>query len=188
MKAKEIIETLRGPNFDSTAEEFGKMNQKRWLTNGKHIGDIENYKVLQNGIHYSLWSNDTLVAFTSLKDSNNEVDDVWVNADYRQQKIFSKILWFYKTRLHRSKLILGPVHSETMQEVVKGLSRFEKSWVNIRTNEVMPFDAATLDNFYSRMGITAWRLMLENNGDFTGWPMFNTGSSFIKENYSNYLD
>lgn len=190
MKVIEIINemTMRGSNFDDIAEKFGQMNALRWFSNGKHIGDIEQYKVVQDGIYYSVWDNDVLIAFSSLKDSNNEVDDIWVAPSYRGQKIFSKLIWFYKTRLHKNRLMLGPVHSKTMQDLVVGMNRFNKAWVNIRTNEVEPFSAETVDDFYSYTGSTPWRLILENENDFTNWPMFAEGKSFIKETYSEYID
>lgn len=176
--------TMRGPNYDKVAQQFGATHQERWKTRGKHIGDIEQFKVLQDGIYYSIWNNDVLVAYSSLSSENNTVDDIWVNPDYQNQRVFSKMLWFFKTRLNRNPLMLGPIHSQTMQEVVKGLSRFDKSWVNVRTNEKVPFSVDTLDNFYSYSQITPWRLVLENTGDFSEWPMFNTGSSYIKEDYT----
>src|SRR5574343_343072 len=119
MKIKELGEmTMRGPNYDKVAQDFGAMNQERWKTRGKHVGDIEQFKVLQDGIHYSLWNNDVLVAYSSLSSENNVVDDIWVNPEYQNQRVFSKMLWFFKTRLNRNPLMLGPIHSQTMQEVV----------------------------------------------------------------------
>lgn len=188
MKIVEITNemTMRGPNFDSAAEKFGQLYATAWLTDGAHIGDIEHYRLVKYRNYYSLWDNQELVAFTSLTDVS-EVDDVWINEKYRGQKIFSKLLWFYKTRLHHSKLVLGAVHSKTMQEVVKGLSRFKKSWVNTSTNSVAPFDVDTLDDYYSYGGPTEWRLMLENDFTFSDWPMYTQGQSYIKENYSGYI-
>lgn len=186
MKINEILETMRGPNFDKISKEFGIKNSNRWRLKGTHIGDIENYKLIQDGIYYSLWDSDTLIAYCSLTNSNNEVDNVWVSDLYRGKKIFSMMLWFFKTRLNRSQLMLGAIHSSAMQEVVKGLSRFKKHWVNIRTNELLPYDPATLDNFYSYEGPTLWRLVLENNSEFN-WPKFK-GSGFVVEEYINYLD
>jgi hypothetical protein len=185
MKIQEM--TMRGPNFDNVAQEFVGKNQARWKKYGKHIGDIEDYKVLQDGIYYSVWDNDAIVAVTSLSNASNEVDDVWVSPQYRGKKIFSMLLWFFKTRLQRDKLLLGPIHSASMQEVVKGLSRFNKSWVNIRTNEIKPFSSDTVDEFYSYAGPTQWRLMLENSGDFSSLPKFNVGG-FVKESYYPYID
>ena len=186
MKINEVIETMRGPNFDKVAKDFGNTNSSRWKTKGKHIGDIEDYKLLQEGIYYSLWDQETLIAYCSLSTSNNEVDDVWVHEQYRGKKLFSMLLWFFKTRLNRTPLMLGSVHSSAMQEVVKGLSRFKKYWFNLRSNEKALFSIDTVDSFYSHSGSTAWRLMLENTGEFN-WPKFN-GSGFIKESYPGYID
>ncbi len=183
--------TWRGPDYSPAAEQFGENNKERWFTVGKYIGDIGDfgaYQVKKDGIYYSVWDNDTLIAYSSLADSNNEVDDIWVHENYRKQRIFSMLLFFYKTRLGRSQLMLGSTHSKTMQEVVKGLSLFKKSWKNIRTNEIQPFSLDTLDNFYSHEGKTPWRLILENDGDFSDWPKFAEGTSYIRETYTPYID
>ena len=134
MKISEVIETMRGPNYDNVARQFGDANAKRWQSKGKHIADIEQYKVLQDGMYYSVWDRDILAAYCSLSNASNEVDDVWVNPHYRGQKLFSMMLWFFKTRLNRSPLRLGSIHSSTMQEIVKGLSRFKKYWVSIKSS------------------------------------------------------
>ena len=186
MKIKEM--TMRGPDYNNLANTLATTNEKLWRS-GKHIADIEQYKVLirnseqiPDAVHYSLWDQNKLIAFATLTDGN-EVDGVWVHPDYRGQRILSKMLWFFKTRLNKNPLILGDIHSKDMQEVVKGLSRFDKNWINIKTQEVRPFSIDTLDNFYSYANPTAWRLMLENDGEFN-WPMFNTGVTYLKEDYT----
>lgn len=154
--------------------------------NGKYIADIEEFQVIRYENFYSLWDRDELCGFTSL--TNNVVDDVWINPTYRGKKLFSKLLWFYKSRLGHNQLLLGKVHSRMMQEVVKGLSCFKKSWVNVKTKANEPFDLETLDHFYGDVEPTDWRLMLENNGDFSDWPMFRNGSSFIAEDYTEIIE
>ena len=175
--------TWRGPDYSSLANNFGKDHEQTWLTQGKYIADIEQYQVRHLDNYYSVWDNDQLTAFTSLNE--NTVNDVWINEAYRGQKIFSKLLWFYKSRLNISPLILGAIHSPAMQEVVKGLSRFNKKWYNEKTQAVEPFDMATLDQYYSNSGATPWRLMIESTG-IDNWPMFK-GSSYIKDDYTEIL-
>lgn len=184
MKSNEFINemTWRGPDYSELAKKFGESNAELWKTQGKYIADIEQYKVYQYNNYYSMWDDNQLVAFSSLKD--NIVDDVWVKLEYRGQKLFSKLLWFYKSRLAINPLIIGGVHSPMMQEVIKGLSKFNKHWYNVKTHQVEPFDLNTLNDYYSGHGITDWRIMIENMGDFSGWPMFRTGSSYIKEDYT----
>lgn len=187
MKISELKEmTMRGPDLSKQAEQFANSNKNRWYNDGKHIADIENYKVLQDGIYYSLWDNDQLVAVCSLSDKNNIVDEVYVATEHRSKKIFSMMLWFFKTRLNRSPLMIASTHSTMMQEVVKGLSRFKKYWYNSETNEKEPFSVDTVDNFYRYLSPTQWRLMLENTGEFN-WPMYNEGG-FVKESYEPYVD
>lgn len=175
---------MRGPNYDQLAKKFGDQHRDRWRSHGQHIGDIEQYALIQDGNFFSMWDQDAMVAFASLSDHDNTVDNVWVDSAHRGQRLFSKLLWFFKTRLNRNPLIIGPVHSPTMQEVVKGLSRFRKSWVNVQTGQREPFDPAATDRYYDSMHPTEWRLMLENQGDFSGWPRFATGQSYIQEDYT----
>jgi hypothetical protein len=189
MKIKEM--TMRGPNYDKLATKLANEYSSIWKT-GKYIADIEQFKVLTSdslqvpgATTYTLWDENKLVAFASLV-NENEVDGVWVDSEYRGQKILSKLLWFFKTRLNKSPLILGDIHSTDMQEVVKGLSRFEKKWFNIKTKEVEPFNAETLDKYYSFLKPTNWRLMLENDGEFN-WPMFKTGVKFMQEDYTEII-
>lgn len=183
MKIQEM--TMRGPNLDAQAERFIEHNKNRWFTQSEYIADIETYKVLQDGIYYSLWDDTILVAVCSLSDVNL-VDNVYVNPEYRGKKIFSMMLWFFKTRLNRSPLMLGEIHSKDMLDVIQGLSRFRKYWYNIKTEQIELFSLDTLDNFYSYLQPTNWRLMLENTGEFN-WPRYN-GDGFIKESYSPWVD
>ena len=188
MKISEM--TMRGGDFSEPAAKFAAAKKDEWKQNGKHVGDIENYNVLQDGYFFSVWDGNELAAFTSLTGyaETNTIDDVWVNPAYRGQKLLSKLIWFYKTRLNRNNLILGKVHSTIMQEVVKGLSRFKKQWYNLKTKEKKPFSIDTLDDFYSHLHSTPWRLMLENSGDFSDWPKFTEGKSFVLEAYEPYID
>lgn len=187
MKVNDIVTemTMRAGNLDKRATDFADTNAQRWYQ-GKHVGDIDSFVVKKDGIYFSVWDGDTLIAFSSVSTQNPVVvDDVWVNGEYRGQKILSKLLWFYKSRLGHDKLILGDVHSKDTTDIIigGGLSRFTKLWINIRTNQTEPYDPATVDSFYSWVGPTPWRLMLENDGDFTDWPVFNTGPGYIKQSY-----
>ena len=185
MKISEM--TMKGPDLSLQAEQFANKNKDHWYKHGKHIADIENYKVLQDGIYYSMWNDTTLIACCSLSDNDNIIDDVYVSPEHRGNKLLSMMLWFFKTRLNRSPLMIGQVHSKMMQEVVKGLSRFDKYWYNVKTNKKEPFSLDTLDDYYSYFNPTDWRLILENTGDFSAWPMFS-GNGFVMESYLPYVD
>jgi hypothetical protein len=177
--------TMAGPNLDKLATKFAN-NAKDILATGFHIGDIDHFTVKQYKNFYSLWDKGIFVATASLSNDHIPiVDQVWVDNEYRGQKVFSKMLWFFKTRLNNPKLLLGNVRSTDMQEVVKGLSRFKKFWY--KDGIVEPFDANTLDKYYNRLQPTGWHLLLENVGDFSNWPKFNNSldglPDYIKESY-----
>jgi hypothetical protein len=187
MKINEIItsETMRGSNVDKIATKFAN-EQYDYLKSGNHIGDIEEYKVIRKSNFYSIWKESTLVGFASLTDES-VVDDVWINPEYRGKKLFSKLLWFFKTRLNHPMLLIGKMHSPMMQEVIHGLSRFKKYWYNIETGQTTEFDPSTTDQYYDHMSPTQWRLILENTGDFSDWPRYTEGKSYIYENYSEFV-
>jgi hypothetical protein len=188
MKISEITNemTMRGPNLDKYASNFVQSNKATWINQGQHIADIEDYRVLKYKNYYSLWDNDEFVSVCSLSDSDNVVDDVFISPQYRGRKILSMMLWFFKTRLNKSPLLIGKVHSKDMQEVVNGLSRFNKLWFNVNTHERKPFSTETTDQFYSYLQPTDWRLMLENSGNF-GWSLFKDGH-FVTEAYEPYVE
>ena len=188
MKSIDFVDemTMRGGNFEKAALSFVNANKDYWFQNGKHIGDIDQFTVKKLLTMYSIWNKDEVVACASLDivpDQYAVVDAVWVSSAYRGQKIFSKLLWFFKTRERQTKLVLGDVHSKDMQEVTKGLTRFRKLWID-KEGKTAEYSPETVDKFYSWGGKTGWRLMLENTGDFTDWPRYTTGTSeWIKESY-----
>ncbi len=176
--------TMRFSSFDKLASKVADIRKAIWFTEGNYIADIDqfNVRLYRPDNLYSLWDKEELIAYITLSEKS-EVDDVWVQPNYRGQKIFSKLLWFFKTRLGHNKLMLGKVHSRDMQEVVKGLSRFNKSWENMVTGEIHEFDVNTLDDYYDWLKSTDWRLILENDGNFSDWPMFTLNKQFILESY-----
>lgn len=82
MKIHEM--TMRGGDFNDAATKFVDIKKDEWKKNGKHVGDIENFTVLQDGYYFSVWDNNTIVACTSLTGyvDTNIVDEVWVNPDF----------------------------------------------------------------------------------------------------------
>jgi len=165
------------------------MNEQSWEYNSRHIGDIEDYALKQYDNFYTLWDNDILIAYVTFTDSpENLVKDNWVDEKYRFRKIFSMMLWFFKTRLARNRIIIGKVNSVDMQEVINGMSRFHKHWINIDTNELVAFDVNIVHKYYNADKSTQWRLMLENNGDFSDWPKFNDHLDFMALAHEAYVD
>lgn len=186
MRTHEFIpETMRGFNFDKIAQQAADYNYEKWKS-AAHIADIDNYQVHLSPPIYSLWNDNDMVAFFQVlpTDDYAEVDNVWVNQSYQNQKIFSKFLWFLKTRENYSKLLIGNVHSPKMQEIMLGLSRFDKFWYNIETKEKHDFDEEKTDEYYSFVSPTKWQIMLENHGNFDNWPRFTNHIEYIKEDYN----
>lgn len=159
------------------------VNNKKFLDASKKIADLEKYDVKQNNSYLSLWDNDEIVlAMRVVKDDEfYEIDDIWVKEEFLGKKLFSKMLWFLKSRLNYSKIVFGPVHSDETFNLIKngGLSHFSKSWINLSTKEIEPFEKDEVEKFYKTKN---WRLLLENEDEFN-WSLFNTGLSWIQESY-----
>jgi len=184
MKLSDLYEMpLRAGNLEKSAQDFADKNREQWLK-AEHVGDIGQLIVRKDKLVYSVWDGDKLVACASLEDGKygSIVDNVWVNKDYRRQKIFSKLLWFFKSREGRDKLLLGKVHSDDTYQLINGvgLSRFQKYW--IKDGKTEPFSPATVDKFYgSEYG---WQLVLENGDDFfNDFPRFSGCHNWIQEDY-----
>ena len=166
------------------SQDFVDKNSDNWFTNSETIGQIGEYVLKKLGNMYSLWDKDQYVASAELSD-DSEVNLLHVDPKYRKQQILSKLLWNFKSRQGRNKLVLNQYHSDDLYDVIKtgGLSRFKKYWLNI-TGKIAPFDVDTVDNYYSFQSPTGWRLVLENTGDFSDMPHYSEGKNWITEDYS----
>ena len=184
--------TMRGGNFDISATEYSKSFLKH-LDKFTYIADIEDFKVLKwqylkSDTFFLLIKDDQVISSCKVLDYLDGIKmirNIWTDRNYRGNGILSKLLWFFKTRLNYSRMVLGDLHSEDTQKVVKnGLSKFKKSWYKNGKQE--PFSADTLNNFYSDSKATGWLVMLENDGQFENWPMFK-GTDFCRDNYEMFL-
>ena len=183
----QLIDEMAFPlvNMDVKSAEYVVSNKHLWKDQGSYIADIEQFRVVELNAVYSLWDqNEVIACATILNNSLPTVTDVWVKEELRGQKIFSKMLWFFKTRLGYTNLLLGNSHSPTMQEVIKGLSFLQRCWYNPDTNVKEPYDIATVEKYY-QYPFDEWHILIEHAEQYN-WPMFN-GNGFIYENYSAYV-
>ena len=166
------------------SQQYVNNNIKTWYEQGKVIGNIDDYTLRKFNNMYTVWDDDQYVASAELSD-NSEVNLMHVDPKYRGQKILSKLLWNFKSRQGRSKLTLDQYHSDDLYNVIKqgGLSRFNKSWQNSH-GDIEPFDVNTVDKYYSHTKPTGWKLVLENDGDFSDMPHYTEGKNWITEDYS----
>ena len=168
MRFKEIIETLVGPNSDKRATAIAAQYADTWRS-GIRVGSFDTFLVRKNDSVYSVWEKETLVGYFQL--TGNQFDNVWVDPEYRNKRIFSKMLWFCKTHLQISLIQLGNIHSSYSKEALRNLSRFKKTWR--KGDQIIEYDPKTADQFYSYEEPTGWVLFLENRGDFSSWPKFS---------------
>jgi hypothetical protein len=194
MKLHEICNVnemaYKGGDLRSQADEYAKKQEVN-LKDAKHVGDIEEFQVKKKGLIFSLWKDDELVALASLDPIPNAyavVDDLWVKDTFRNQKLLSKLLWFFKSRENHPKLLLGKLHSDDTYNVLKagGLSKFKRYWFDPISSDTAEFDRDTIDEFYKGRK-SSWTLMLEQTDDqyLKNMPRFNNlESGFVKMCYN----
>ena len=160
--------------------KVGQMNQEdgfyaKYLTQASseqsdydYVGDIEYIKVMQQDDVFLLVIDGNAIAFFQVS-VQGELLNAYVSATHRNTGVFTKFIWFLKRTLNYSRIIFGDRHSPDTQEVVKRLhKRFNVYWSNgIATRE---FDPNNTDEFYSDKAPTGWKIILENDGDFSEWP------------------
>lgn len=187
---------MRVGNLANLADQDAARHQATWRRHD-HVGDMEDLTVRCSNEQYSVWDEETLIAAARLtKGDPALVRNIWVSSAYRNQRILSKLLWYFKTRELQHRMILGPLHSRDTQLVVsKGLKSFTKSWFNLKTGEVVPLTPDTIDikntKFYSHSGETEWRVLLEmpcTELFMVAWPKFREHQDFMLEAYSAYIE
>lgn len=201
MKIKDIIETGLVGDVSKRGAEYAQQEYPKWRKqriigqiNGLHndIFDIRRYHD-----YYSLWDGDVLVGCLKCEFINSEqiedypdylIEDVWVHPDYRGQKLLSNVLWFLKSRLGHSSFMIGDFHSPDMQDVTKGLSRFDKRWYNLETGETIPYGKTDANSRYYSTSPTDWRFVIECYGNYQGFPMMLHEGSWMKSDYSIWVD
>lgn len=199
MKLHELKEmAIRGGNFrpiaDKFATDYKKFYQKH-KAEFKHIGDVEIYPCYKHGSSYFLFDDSEIIFICSAEKSFIEdgallIDSVWLDSKYEGKKIYSKLLWFLRSREGVKKLILGNQHSEDTYNLLKagGLSAFNKTWINTLTDEREPFDKDTIDKYYAGSNAN-WKLMLESNskGDELTEEVKNDRFSYVTDLKYGYV-
>lgn len=135
------------------------------------VGDIEEYKVYKRDrehfTDYAIFNDGKVVAYAVLE--QNVVENVFVVPEHRKRGLFSMFLFFLKQNEGLSQIIMGMRHSKDTLEAIKRIARrFNIYWSNGK--EKVPYSPETTDQFYSETAPTKWKLILENDGDFTDVP------------------
>ena len=185
MKLSQIKEmAIKGGHLRKLANDFADKHKHEWF-NFPHVADIDDMEVRHFKNVYVLFKDANPIAHFQVDAVAGNiaiVDGVWVAEIMSNKKVFSRFLWFLKSREHYSKIQLGDVHShETYQLLIAGgLSRFQKYWKNSSTGEIIPYDVSSVEDFYRS---SKWKLFLESHDDsFDDFPRFN-GGGWIKESY-----
>jgi hypothetical protein len=90
---------------------------------------------------------------------------------HRKQGLFSAFLFFLKRNEGLSKIVIGELQSEDTIEAIRRIhKRFKTSWEKDGIKE--PYDPNSLEQYYSYIAPTGWKIVLENHGDFSSWPKF----------------
>jgi len=165
---------VAGGDFRPVADQFAGSYKKFYELHSsefKHVGDVETYPCYQHGLLFFLLDAGQIIFICKLEDfyyENNakKLDSVWLDSAYQGKQIFSKMLWFLRSREGYTKLVLGDIHSQDTRNLLRrgGLSKFDKTWVNINTREREKFSPETMDKFYLNNN-SVWKLLLESNAE-----------------------
>lgn len=199
MKLQNLLEMpLKGGDLRPAADMFAASAALKFQ-DVEPTADIEEFKVKMvqsgNAFNYALFTGNDMVLFASVKPLHRmmypllkiaekaaEIDDVWVAKEFEGKRLYSKFLWFLKSREGYHRLMMGKVQSDDTVAFLKagGLSKFEKTWQNTATGEVQAFEPTDMDEFY---GTSNWRLVLESTStEFDDYNRFNEGR-WIQESY-----
>jgi hypothetical protein len=147
-----------------------------------HVGDIQHtvgdspfIKVLYHNQSscYFLCTDATDVGFvqTITTNKNVTIQNVYIAKPFRRQGINPKFLFFLKKNEGYDKIIIGDVHSEDTYDALKAVGhRFDIKWE--KDGEQKEFNVDTIDDFYDIKHPTGWKIVLENDGDFSDWSKF----------------
>lgn len=161
-------------------ENLGKYlkDYEHILKDSVHVGDIEDFNVFRKERNvapfydYAISTEDKIIAFFSVT-KKWEVDIAYVSPEFRKKGLFSAFLFFLKRNEGASKITLGNVHSQDTIDAIKRIhARFDTHWENQKTKEKIKYDPNTAKDFYGVKSSNDWRIILENDSDFSDWPKF----------------
>lgn len=187
MKMNDLNEmTMRVGSY----EDLGKfLHTFKSYKHEQHVGDIEQFDVYKKDespiIKYAVFDDGEPIAFFIFDHYLNELNTSFVHSKYRKKGLFSAFLFFLKRNEGHSRIVFSELHSEDTVEAIKRIyKRFDAFWDN--GDEKVPYSPNTIDKFYSQRKLTGWKLVLENDGDFSSFPKF-FNETFAKAYYFNLL-
>lgn len=160
--------TMRAGDLSYNLERYLIAARKNSLK-FKHIGDIEQLKVLRNENEYVLSQDDYFIAYFYV-DENDILVAAFVEEQYRNKNILLKFIWFILKYLKLSELKLSDVHSrDTIRAMQKLSDRLSLFWRKDGVDR--EYSKETIDDFYGTKP-TGWILVIKNDGVFEEWPLF----------------
>ena len=182
MKLKHVLSemTMRVNSYEELSHYMQYFDHL--MHDGEHCGDIEEFNVYKKArgslVDYAVFFHKEHVAFFVLK--GDELTDAFVDKDYRKKGLFSAFLMFLKLNEGMSKIVLNDHHSEATIAAVKRIyKRFDTSWV--KDDQSVPFDPTVEEPYYSRNGPTGWKIVLENDHDFSDRLKFYDHITALRE-------
>lgn len=143
------------------------------FSQAQHIGDTENHKILHyehNGTNiYGITVNDQPKGYlqTIPKGEYEEVNQIYVEPQFRGQHLAHKLFFFLKSYLGKS-FLMGNVQSKDGQAFIQSIAktgRFTMFWLNTKTGEKHPYDVTqdqfNLDPYRSLAEPTDWQILVE---------------------------
>jgi len=183
MKFKTFINemTMKAGSYEhleSHLSAFEKVKEE-----GVHCGDIEHYNVYRRErssilIDYAIFLQDKIIAFFVI--DSGELSTAFVSKSERKKGLFSAFLFFLKRNEGMNEIILVDLHNEDTINAIKRIyKRFKTSWV--KGDEKVDFDPTIEKPYYLLMKPTGWKIMLENDGDFSNYLKFFNEETALAE-------
>ena len=179
MRAHEFITemTFRAGSYEPFLSKMVPYFANIYKTGGKHVGDIEHFNVFQYieyPTQYAVFDQDKIAGFFIIE-IDGTITAIYVLPEYRRKGLSSTVLHFCKRTLGYSKINFGKHQSNDMVEAIKHIYKlFDTYWEKDGPGEKIKYDPSTIDQFYDRMKKTEWKLVMENDGDFSEDPKFFT--------------
>lgn len=200
MKLVDLKEmTIRAGSHEArlaqAVEQFADMN-----TTAEHVGDIEQFTVYkrQRGdlTDYAIFRHDQLASYGVTIPHKQELSITYTLPEFRKRGVFLAFLHFLLRHEGYNRIVLSDNHSEdTVRAIQRVYRRFDTFWE--RGSERAPYSPDTIDTFYGIGKRTGWKLVLENDGDWSNFPRYayrnpdgslNGQSDLLGECYFGFVD
>lgn len=199
--------TIRAGNLRKGLEPLIKEYQSLIISQGEHIGDVDEYKVYKSYIEgmtqFALYKEDVLATlFVGDFKTDKYLKKYYLLIQMVTAKEFSgnhlsaKLLVFLKTR-HYTPVVFNEIHSKdttfNLRKIAKKVPFLQVKWFNIKTGEIDEYDPEKDEQdkkHVMTISRTDWRILIETKelgyyqnswDDYHKFPIFNKENMTLSE-------